>query len=179
VTLPSPPPVPGEWGAQLPPPTAPPAPSPVAPAAYEPEPLRPGQLTPGWKMVLVCGWVGVILGFAAVWKSSWTLGFSTWWLGPESEPRFVGLLILPFVLPLAMVVLALANVRYAAFAGIVAALVTAAIGWGDIGRQDKFAAVELALAGAGFLISVACLAGLVRRPAAGADPAPAPALPAI
>ena len=127
-------------------------------------PLRPGQLTPGWKMVLVCGWVGVILGFAAVWKSSWTLGFSTWWLGPESSPRFFGLLVLPFVLPLAMVVLAVANVRYAAFAGIATALVTALIGWGDLGRQDKFAAVELALAGAGLLISVGSLAGMVRRP---------------
>ena len=117
-------------------------------------------------MVLVCGWFGVILGFAAVWKSSWTLGFSTWWLGPQASPRFVGLLILPFLLPLAMVALALANVRYAAFAGIVAGLVAALIGWGDVGRQDKFAAVELALAGAGLLISVACLGGMVRRPAA-------------
>lgn len=122
-------------------------------------------------MVLVCGWVGVILGLAAVWKSSWTLGFSTWWLGPESSPRFFGLLILPFVLPLAVVLLALANVRYAALVGIVAALVTGAIGLGDIGRQDKFAVIELALAGAGLLISVASLAGMAGRRR---EPAPLP-----
>ena len=134
-----------------------------------------GQLTPGWKLVLVCGWVGVILGLAAVWKSSWTLGFSTWWLGPQADPRFVGLLILPFVLPILVVVLGLMNVRYAAFAGIAAAVGTALIGWGDVGRQDKFAAVELALAGAGLLVSVACLAGMVRRPAApAASAAPLP-----
>ena len=138
-----------------------------------PPPLVAGQLTPGWKMVLVCGWVGVILGFACVWKSSWTLGFSTWWLGPQASPRFFGLLVLPFLLPLGMVLLALANVRYAAFAGILAALLTALIGWGDVGRQDKFAAVELALAAAGLLISVACLGGMVRRPAA--EPAAEPA----
>ncbi len=121
-------------------------------------------------MVLVSGWVGVILGFASVWKSSWTLGFSTWWLGPQASPRFFGLLVLPFVLPIVMVVLALTNVRYAAFAGIAAAVGTALIGWGDVGRQDKFAAVELALAGAGLLVSVAALAGLVGR----TDPSAAP-----
>ncbi|MFT3855851.1 MAG: hypothetical protein QM733_24460 [Ilumatobacteraceae bacterium] len=173
MTLPSPPPVPGQSGPLLPPPGPPPPPAvlpPPTPATaagptpVAPEPLRPGQLTPGWKMVLICGWVGVILGFAAVWKSSWTLGFSTWWLGPQASPRFFGLLILPFLLPLGMVLLALGNVRYAAFAGIVAGLATALIGWADIGRQDKFAAVELALAGAGFLISAACLAGMARRP---------------
>ncbi len=133
-------------------------------------------------MVLVAGWVGVILGFAAVWKSSWTLGFSTWWLGPQASPRFFGLLMLPFIPPIAMVVLALANVRYTAFAGIVAAICMALIGWGDIGRQDKFAAVELALAGAGFLVSVASLAGMVGRADASetpvGEPVAAPAVPA-
>ncbi len=131
-------------------------PAPATPA------LRNGQLTHGWKLVLICGWVGVILAFAAVWKSSWTLGFSTWWLGPQSDPRFVGLLVLPFVIAIGVLVLALANVRYAAIVGIVGALGLINVAWGDVGRQIKFAVIEFSVAGGALLISAACLAGMVR-----------------
>src|SRR3954451_14539980 len=151
VTLPSPPSV----SDPLPPP-APPVPAPVTP------PLRNGQLTHGWKLVLTCGWVAVILAFAAVWKSSWTLGYSTWWLGPQSDPRFVGLLVLPFIIAIGVLVLALANVRYAAIVGIVGAFALINIAWGDVGRQIKFAVVEFSIAGGALLISAACLAGMVR-----------------
>jgi hypothetical protein len=146
-----------------PPPLAPPPPPPSSPAAPAAPALQPGQLTQGWKLVLICGWVGVILAYAAVWKSSWTLGFSTWWLGPQAEPRFLGLLVLPFLVAIAVLVLALANVRYAAIVGIVAAFALENIAWGDVGRQIKFAVVEFSIAGGALLISAACLAGMVRH----------------
>ncbi|MEO6158762.1 MAG: hypothetical protein ABIQ39_14190 [Ilumatobacteraceae bacterium] len=125
--------------------------------------FRPGQLTSGWSSLFIVGWVGVVLGFAAVWKSSWTLGFSTWWLGPESDPRFPVILVLPFILPLAMVAAALRNMRYLPFAGMLTAIATALIAWGDVGRQNRFALVEFALAGGGLLVSVAAIAGMVRN----------------
>ena len=111
----------------------------------------------------------MVISFAAVWKASWTLGFSTWWLGPQANPRFFGLLLLPFVLPILVTVAASRNVRYAPYFGVIAALATAAIGLGDIGRQNAFALVELAVAGGGLLISLAALAGMVRPPAPTTD----------
>ena len=128
-----------------------------------PRRLTAGHLTPGWRNVLGVAWVGVVLSLAAVWKSSWTLGFSTWWLGPQADPRFPLILILPFVLPLMVVAGALRHVRYLPVLGIVAGLGTAAIAWGDVGRQNGFALVEFGLAAGGTLVSIAALAGMLRR----------------
>ncbi len=114
---------------------------------------------------MLVGWVGVVLSFAAIWKASWTLGFSTWWLGPQANPRFVGLLVLPFVLPVAVLVAAARNVRYSPFLGMIAAVAAAAVGAADIGRQNGFALVELAVAGGGLVVSLAALAGMLGRPA--------------
>lgn len=139
-----------------------PPPPPPAPVAVAPRTLVPGQLTPGWRNLLVVGWIGVVLGLVAVWKSSWTLGFPTWWLGPQADPRFPLLMALPFVLPVVVVVNAIRNTRYTALVGIVAAVVAENIAWGDVGHQIRFAIVEFALAGAGLAISVAALAGMVR-----------------
>ena len=160
---------------QLPPPL--PLPPPELPGhstpAPRPEPV-PGQLTQGWSTLTWLAWTGVVAGFAAVWYSSRITGFSTWWLGPESEPRFIGISLLPFVGPLAMVAAALRGVRRLPWAGLVASLWCAAIGIGDLGRVNGYAAVELLLAGGGLAVSLATLAGLVRpntdeRPVPGAD----------
>lgn len=143
-------------------PAIPPVVPPPAPVYDEPRPLAPGQLTPGWRNLLIVGWIGVILGLAAVWKSSWTLGFPTWWLGPQEDPRFPPLLVLPFVLPMVVVVNAIRNTRYTAIVGIFASVVAQNIAWGDVGHQIKLAVVEFALAAAGLAISAASLAGMVR-----------------
>lgn len=154
-------------GSATPLPPPPPAYRTALPGAYlQPLPaLRRGQLVPGWRAVLIAAWGGVLISFAAIWKASWTLGFSTWWLGPQANPRFVVLLFLPFVLPVVVTVAASRNMRYASYLGVLAALATAAIGLGDIGRQNAFALVELAIAGGALLVSVATLAGMVAGPA--------------
>jgi hypothetical protein len=142
-------------------PAPPPAPPPPEPRFEQPQ-LRPGHLTAGWRNIIGIGWVGVLIGWAAVWKSSWTLGFSTWWLGPQSDSRFPLILVLPFILPIIVVVAALRHLRYLPYIGFVAAAGAALIAWGDVGRQNRFAIVEFALAGGGLLVSVASLAGMVR-----------------
>ena len=123
---------------------------------------RAGELTNVWRAVMIAAWVGIVLGFVAVWRSSWTLGLSTWWLGPEADPRFVLLLVLPFLMPLAMVAAALLRVRWVPYYGVAAAIGTALIAWGDVGRVDGLAVVELALAAGGLLVSVASLTGVLR-----------------
>jgi hypothetical protein len=132
--------------------------------------LEPGQLTSGWRNLFTAGWVGVVLGLAAVWKSSWTLGFPTWWLGPQSDPRFPALLVLPFILPVFVVIGAVRNHRYTVVLGIAASIGEALIAWGDVGRQDKFALVEFALAAGGLAVSLASLAGLLSATPAAPHP---------
>ncbi|MCU1503537.1 MAG: hypothetical protein JWM12_2891 [Ilumatobacteraceae bacterium] len=174
-SLPAPQPPPGPPAAAVSGPYGGPIgkPLPPPPAVYEPRPLVRGQLTSGWRNLFVAGWIGVILGLAGVWKSAWTLGFPTWWLGPQADPRFPLLVALPFVCPVLLVVAGLRNMRYLPYAGIVAAIVAENIAWGDVGHEIKFAVVEFALAGGGLVISIAALAGLVRAQpdVAVADPA--------
>ncbi|MEY4175061.1 MAG: hypothetical protein RI900_2226 [Actinomycetota bacterium] len=145
--LPLPPPVPHNQGDE---------------AATEQTPPSPGRLTPGWGTITWLAWTGVVAGFAAVWYSARITGFSTWWLGPESEPRFIGISLLPFVAPLAMIAGALRGARRLPWAGIAASLWCAAFGIGDLGRVNGYAAVEFLLAGGGLVVSLATFAGLVR-----------------
>ena len=41
-------------------------------------------------------WLFVVASFIAVWVSSRNTGLSTWWLGPESQPRFLLINLLPW-----------------------------------------------------------------------------------
>ena len=134
------------------------------PAAPWVQPLRlAGQLSPGWRLAFGLGWALVVVGTAAVWEASRVIGLSTWWLGPDAEPRLLLFQLLPFYGPLIVTIAAISNWRYAPYLGIGAAAVAAAIGIGDLGRVRWIATVELVLAGAALCISVAALAGMYRR----------------
>lgn len=122
-------------------------------------------------MALAVGWGGVLLGIAAVWDSSRTLGLATWWLGSSSEPRPFVVQLVPSAIALVVIVAALRNLRFVPIAGIVAAAALAVVGLVDLGRYPRFGWIELALATAGMLVSIASFAGLQRR-AAGADDRP-------
>jgi hypothetical protein len=111
----------------------------------------------------------VLLGVAAVWNSSRTLGLATWWLGSASEPRPFVVQLLPATFALVVVVAALRNLRFVPVVGIIAAAALAVVGLVDLGRYARFGWVELALACAGLLVSVASFAGLQRRAPAAAD----------
>jgi hypothetical protein len=124
--------------------------------------LRRGRLGPGWRVATVVAWIAVALGFGAVWRTSWTMGLSTWWLGPEASPRIVVLLVLPFIAPLIVTAAALRELPWVPYLGIGAAVACALIAWGDAGRVPGLAVVELALAAGGLFVSLGSLAGLPR-----------------
>lgn len=154
------------------PPEPPPAPVDMwgAPTASTPQPvvrrakiLRPGELMPGWRIAALATWGGVLLGLMAVWRSSWTVGLSTWWLGPQAAPNNWLIIALPFLAPTAMIVLLSASARYTWMFGLVAAAITAAIAWGDVGRVNGYALAEFVLAGAAALFSLASYGGMARR----------------
>lgn len=143
--------------------TLPQPPAPVSAAAVLPprEP-RPGELSPSWRVVFVVGWVGAVLGFASVWKSSRTMGLSTWWLGPSAEPRSIMIQMIPFVIPVLLVIAGSRHARFLPWWGLLGSLALGGIGAADLGRFQRLAAVELAIAGAVLLVSIASFAGLLR-----------------
>ena len=110
----------------------------------------------------VLGLVAVSVAFIATGKASRDIGLATWWLGPAGDPQPVWIMLLPFVAPCAMVVGVLYGIRNLPWLGLGAAAVTAAVGLGDIGRVNGIAVVELSLAAAGALVSIAALAGRFR-----------------
>jgi hypothetical protein len=151
-------PVPSQTAAPvLPPPPPPSLPRHVAGAV----PVA-GQLTNGWRLVTGIFWAFVIVAYAAVWKTSYELGLSTWWLGPFGDPQPAFVTMLPFVAPLVMVLLTLNNSRWLPWAGLGAAMILAVIAAFDVARVPRLAIVELAIAGAGALIAVAGFAGRYR-----------------
>lgn len=124
---------------------------------------QPGELTAAWTAVFCLGWFAVMCGFAAVWTSSRTTGFPTWWLGPEAEPRLLLVNLLPFAAPLALVVEGLVHRRFLPLWGSLGALVCAVVAALDLADQPRYAAVEFVLAAGGLAVSVAAYAGMLRR----------------
>jgi hypothetical protein len=142
--------------------TLPQPPAPVSAAAVLPSrQARPGELSSPWRVVFVVGWVGAILGFASVWKSSRTMGLSTWWLGPAAEPRSIVIQMIPFVVPVLLVIAGGRHARFLPWWGILGSLVLGGIAVGDLGRFQQLAAVELVIANAVLFISIASFAGLL------------------
>ena len=107
-------------------------------------------------------WTCVAASLIAVWVSARTTGLSTWWLGPEADPRPVLLNVLPFVVPIALAIAGLSRRLLLRWFGIAGALCVAAIGVGDVDRVKGYAFVEIGVAGGALLMSAACLAGLLR-----------------
>jgi hypothetical protein len=124
-------------------------------------------------MATAAVWILVFVAWSGVWKASRELGVATWWLGPDGDPQPLFIMLLPFVAPLVMVVLALNNVRLLPIYGLVAAAGCAVIGIVDLSYVRRLAIAELAIAAAGAAVAVAGFAGTYRRP----RPAPA-AVPA-
>lgn len=107
-------------------------------------------------------WITVALAFVAVWNTSVQLGRSTWWLGPRGEPMPRLVRVVPFVAPVAMVFATIRNTRWIAVFGIGASLALAAIAVADLSRVPAIAAVELTVAAAAAIISLASLTGTYR-----------------
>jgi hypothetical protein len=93
---------------------------------------------------------------------------ATWWLGPETAPRFVLVCLIPFVAPLALSLMTLSHRPWMPRWGVLGALITAAVATLDIGGPARYFVVEYVLAAGGLLVSLAASAGLVRD--APADP---------
>lgn len=141
----------------------PPPPNAVSPTVGE-------DRGPVWSVATGIFWGLVFAAFIGVWKASQEVGIATWWRGPRSEPRPILVQVLPLMAPSAMIVGSVLRWPRLALAGVVGALVTLAIGAGDLGPVPKLAVVELAVGASALVFSLAALAA--QRAVRPADPAP-------
>jgi hypothetical protein len=131
-------------------------------SVVQPGPLVPGHLTSGWRVVTGTVWGLAFVCFIAVWKTSRELGVHTWWLGPAGEPAAWPVSLLPFVGPIAMIVLAVNNVRWIPWFGLAATAASALVAVPDVAKAPRLAVVEFSIATAGALASIAGLSGRYR-----------------
>lgn len=117
------------------------------------------QLTRTWRNVTALSWLVLGLAILALAISSRSLGKPTWWLGPESQPRFFILWATPFVPPLVSIIASLRFSRWATLVSLLSALTLAVVALFDIDSSPGIAVGEFVLAGAGVLIAIASLAG--------------------
>jgi hypothetical protein len=118
-----------------------------------------------WRVATIATWVLAFVAWSGVWKASRELGVATWWLGPDGDPQPIFVTVLPFVAPLAMVLLALNNVRWLPWYGLAAAAASAVIGIVDLSYVRRLGFAELVIAGACAAVAIAGFGGAYRRPA--------------
>ena len=144
----------------MPPAALPPGWAPAAPRV--PGPPRAGRLTPAWRLVFGLAWAMAVLAYVAVWTSSRTMGLGTWWLGSVSDPQPLPVRLVPFVPCFVALAAAARNTAATAPIGIAAAIGLVAVGAGDLTTYPRYAAVELAIAGATAAVGIAALGGRTR-----------------
>jgi len=118
------------------------------------------KLTTPWQVVAVVTWSGVIFGVTASAITGRTVGKPPWWLGPSVNPAPVFFVLLVAVVVIAPLALAISRSRYTPVAGIVSSCAIAVIALLDLADSPGVATVELAVAIAGLLGSLAVFAGV-------------------
>ncbi|MHB1090649.1 MAG: hypothetical protein ACYC06_02940 [Ilumatobacteraceae bacterium] len=117
------------------------------------------QLTRTWRNVTAASWLVLGLAVLALAISSRTLGKPTWWLGPQSNPRFIALWATPFLAPIASIIASLRFSRWATQVSLISSVALAIVAVFDLRTTPGVAVGEFILAGAGVLITLASLAG--------------------
>ena len=116
-----------------------------------------------WKLVGVTSWLLVTAALTCAAIASRSVGKSTWWLGPESNPTFALLWALPFLMPVVSIVAILRLPRIAGYVGIGSSLVLAGVAIGDIAGSPGIAIIEGITAVSALFIAIATLAGRERN----------------
>lgn len=123
---------------------------------------KPGELAPVWRVAMAVTWVAVMAAWAAIWNASVQIGLSTWWLGARGDPQPAIVRLIPFLIAGVVVVAALNRVKATPWIGIGAGVCLGLIALGDLGRVDRLALVEGAVALAAIAVSAASLTGRYR-----------------
>ena len=117
------------------------------------------EVKPPWKLVGITSWLLVTAAITCAAIASRSVGKSTWWLGPESNPTFPLLWALPFLMPVVSIIAILRLPRIAGYVGIGCSLVLAGVAIGDIAGTPGVAIIEGIVAVSALFIAIATLAG--------------------
>ena len=117
------------------------------------------EVKPPWKLVGVTSWLLVTAAITCAAIASRSVGKSTWWLGPESNPTFPLLWALPFLMPVVSIIAIIQLPRIAGYIGIGCSLVLAGVAIGDIAGTPGVAIIEGIVAVSALFIAIATLAG--------------------
>jgi len=121
------------------------------------------EVKPPWKLVGVTSWLLVTAAITCAAIASRSVGKSTWWLGPDSNPTFPLLWALPFLMPVVSIIAILRLPRIAGYVGIGCSLVLAGVAIGDIAGTPGVAIIEGIVAVSALFIAIATLAGRARN----------------
>lgn len=114
-------------------------------------------------------WILVFLAYMGVWKASEEIGIATWWLGPRSNPQPIIVRLVPFIVTAVFGAIASFAVRGLSWISLGGSVVLAALAVPDFSRAVGLAVIELTIAGAVALVSLASLTGRYRSGAADED----------
>lgn len=128
---------------------------------------RAGELSSAWRVIVVVACIGAVLAWSAVWSVAVQLGQSPWWLGTRASPTSPLIRLAPFVVPVAVVVGAIVNLRRLAWLATAAALVFVGYGSADLGGRTDLGLVELGIGMAVLVVALASLTGTYRVADAG------------
>jgi len=117
------------------------------------------EVKPPWKLVGVTSWLLVTAAITCAAIASRSVGKSTWWLGPESNPTIPLLWALPFLMPVVSIIAIIRLPRIAGYIGIGCSLVLAGVAIGDIAGTPGVAIIEGIVAVSALFIAIATLAG--------------------
>jgi protein-S-isoprenylcysteine O-methyltransferase Ste14 len=112
-----------------------------------------------WKLVGVTSWLLVTAAITCAAIASRSVGKSTWWLGPESNPTFPLLWALPFLMPVVSIIAIIRLPRIAGYVGIGCSLVLVGVALGDITGSPGIAIIEGIVAVSALFIASATIAG--------------------
>jgi hypothetical protein len=118
-----------------------------------------GDLTTSWRIMLAGAWIAAFFAYAAIWQATVQIGFSTWWVGPRSQPTNAAIKLLPFFLVLAVALWVIFNVQRVIIASVVGVILTAGIAIPDFSRSTRIAITELAITALLGLVTVAAATG--------------------
>ncbi len=139
-----------------------PPPAPQADLVAARRSLRPGDVTSGWRWTLATGWLAISVALTVTAGAGEMINRSVWWLGDPGDRTPFVVALLPFVLPIAVISLALTGRRFVAEASVLATVALAVVAFGDRENSPSAALVTAALAVAALLLSIASFSGRVR-----------------
>jgi len=111
-----------------------------------------------WRRLATASWFGVALCQVAVAVTSRNIGKSTWWLGPESNPRFPLVWAIPFLITIAAMVATQRPSKYTIVVHLACVASLAAVATGDVSNSPGVAMLQYVVAAIALLVSLVSLA---------------------